>query len=338
MGLTARSFSREIDTLLACAGRINVADQVNEMVLQNQLDTESVAAVVYEVLVNHWNYAALSVNLKNSTSDSTAIFSEISKWKAMDIVLLFHHPDLGSILINPKNPAHKEYLADLRKNELIVIYAGYEGKKDADALCETACEKCADLLDGKKVKVTPAFAKGSYTFKKAKAAAPKAASAKAPKASAPKATKTAAKPAPQARASGSSFSFGSADSDVVAQKPQAQQASPVSLRKMSPMISVPVTNELFHNGNVEAWKKIIASYQNKYPTLAIFVYYDGERITDINSLFKWGKVKHGSCIQFVVAGDNIQDVAKLKKYFAQGASPMFEAFLRGAPGQILNLF
>jgi len=196
MGLTARSFSREIDILLGCAGRINVADQVNEMVLQNQLDTVSVAAVVYEVLVNHWNYTALSVNLKNSNSDSGAIFSEISKWKAMDIVLLFHHPDLGSILINPKNPSHKEYLADLRKNELIVIYAGYEGKKDADALCETACEKCAELLDGKKVKVTPAFAKGTYTFKKAKPAASKVAAPKATKSSATKAAKTAAKPAP----------------------------------------------------------------------------------------------------------------------------------------------
>ena len=33
------------------------------------------------------------------------------------------------------------------------------------------------------------------------------------------------------------------------------------------MYSILVTNELFHNGNVEAWKKIIQSYTTKYPGL-----------------------------------------------------------------------
>jgi hypothetical protein len=60
------------------------------------------------------------------------------------------------------------------------------------------------------------------------------------------------------------------------------------------MYSVVVQNELFHNGNVDAWKRIVASYKTRYPDLEVFIYYDGERIVDINSLFKWGKVKHGS--------------------------------------------
>jgi hypothetical protein len=104
------------------------------------------------------------------------------------------------------------------------------------------------------------------------------------------------------------------------------------------MYSVPVTNELFHNGNVEAWKRIIASYTAKHPGLQVLVYYDGERIADINALFKWGKVKHGSTIQFAIAGDNICDVAKLQRYFAQGASHMFEAFLKGPANSVMALF
>lgn len=107
---------------------------------------------------------------------------------------------------------------------------------------------------------------------------------------------------------------------------------------MSPMVSVVVTNELFHNGNVEAWKRIIRSYNAKHPDLKVNVYYESERIVDINSLFKWGKVKHGSCIQFNVSGENIQDVAKLSRYFQQGASPQFGAFLKGGPDTVLNLF
>ena len=133
----------------------------------------------------------------------------------------------------------------------------------------------------------------------------------------------------------------SVQSEVTSQ-PQNEEQSPVqnpnSIKKMSPMLSVVVTNELFHNGNVEAWKRIMDSYTTKYPDLQIWVYYEGEKITDINALFKWGKVKHGSCIQFVVVGEEIKDVPKLKRYFTQGASPMFEAFLQGAPGTVLNLF
>ena len=107
---------------------------------------------------------------------------------------------------------------------------------------------------------------------------------------------------------------------------------------MTPMYSIPVTNELFHNGNVEAWKKIIQSYTTKYPGLEVYVFYEGERIHDLNTLFKWGKVKHGSAIMIAVAGDDIRDVAKLQRYLKQGASHMFEAFLKAQVGAILNLF
>jgi len=91
-------------------------------------------------------------------------------------------------------------------------------------------------------------------------------------------------------------------------------------RRATPRYSVQVTNELFHNGNVEAWKKII------------------ERINDINALFKWGKVKHGGLIFFSVVGENIKDVSKLQRYLFEGASPRFEAFLKGGIGKVLDLF
>lgn len=335
-GITQKKITN-LDLFLSCGAETNLADRATDLVLQKKIAVEDVPAVFYEVLINNWNYSVHSINLKATLEDADVVSNTISKWKAMDIVLLYHHPDLGPIAINPKNPTHKEYISDLRKNELVVIYTGYAGKKDADALCVSALDKCADLLNGKKVKAPDSFSKGSFNFKKPKPVS---------EVKAKKTVKTVEKKQPVAaksqektvQKSSGSFSFGSSSvSDAVA-RPTAAVASPTTLRKMTPMVSVPVTNELFHNGNVEAWKRIIASYTNKYPKLQIFVYYDGERITDINALFKWGKVKHGSCIQFVVAGDDIQDVAKLKRYFTQGASPMFEAFLQGAPGAILRLF
>ena len=107
---------------------------------------------------------------------------------------------------------------------------------------------------------------------------------------------------------------------------------------MTPRYSIQVTNELFHNGNVEAWKKIVESYKMKYFDLDVLVWYENERINDINALFKWGKVKHGGLIFFSVVGESIQDVSKLQRYLFEGASPRFEVFLRGGIGRVLDLF
>lgn len=125
-------------------------------------------------------------------------------------------------------------------------------------------------------------------------------------------------------------------------KPRPAQAAapkkPAGNYRKTPQYSVVVTNELFHNGNVEAWKRIIASYRQTYPDLEVLVYYDNERIKDINALFKWGKVKHGTPILISVAGTNIKDVSKLQRYLFEGASPRFENFLKGSIDQPLELF
>ncbi|GHV75736.1 hypothetical protein AGMMS49942_05570 [Spirochaetia bacterium] len=105
-------------------------------------------------------------------------------------------------------------------------------------------------------------------------------------------------------------------------------AGPVRVERMTPRYSVEVTNELFHNGNVEAWKRIVSAYHAKYPGLTVHIYYEDEPIMDINALFTWGKVKHGGSIQFAVSGRDIKDVSTLRRYLAQGASPNFEPLLQ----------
>jgi hypothetical protein len=132
--------------------------------------------------------------------------------------------------------------------------------------------------------------------------------------------------------------------ETSASEPKAEEAPALAApaaggpKNVSTKYSVLVTNELFHNGNVEAWKKIIESYKTKHPGLDVLIWYDGERINDINALFKWGKVKHGTPIMFSVAGDDIKNVSKLKKYLFEGASSRFEVFLRGAVNSVLDLF
>mgnify|MGYP001094562426 CR=1 FL=1 len=118
----------------------------------------------------------------------------------------------------------------------------------------------------------------------------------------------------------------------------AQAAVDAAKKKMTPKYSVQVSNELFHNGNVEAWKKIVESFKVSFPELDVLIFYENEIINDINTLFKWGKVKHGDPIFFQVAGENIRGVSKLQKYLYEGASPRYEQFLKLDPGKVLNLF
>lgn len=418
MSLSAPSYSVTVEKLMTCpAQKVHIADAVNELVLKKEISVADIPSIMFKILVENWNYSAVSYNLESNAFNADQIISDFAKWKAIDIVFMYHHPDLGAIVINPKNPAHKEYISDFRKNEMLVVFTGYTGKKSADELCALANKKSIDLVYGRKCSGTEKLLKGSYSFKKDAKFDDSVVTESVP--GNPKAVRVASKNGVQNNVvvkpgklversyeqknaffiggktnpdnpkwtyakyasdmknqpkdsnstvatvpqSSGTFSFAkqnqavqkalptpetsavsettSVQSEVTSQ-PQNEEQTPVqnpnSIKKMSPMLSVVVTNELFHNGNVEAWKRIMDSYTTKYPDLQIWVYYEGEKITDINALFKWGKVKHGSCIQFVVVGEEIKDVPKLKRYFTQGASPMFEAFLQGAPGTVLNLF
>jgi len=106
----------------------------------------------------------------------------------------------------------------------------------------------------------------------------------------------------------------------------------------TPRYAVMVTNEFFHYGNVEAWQNIIESYGRRYPETKITLYHGGKRISQVAALFRWGKVRVGDTLFFTVTGNEIRDVAKLKKYLTLGASPGFTPFIRKTVNRPLNLF
>ncbi len=329
---------RHAKTVISAVGRVeareNLADIVAELVDSKALDRDEIRPVVSMVAGDKFKYRRLSVNLSAVATDIPAIAEEVAAWDGVDLVVLYHHPDLGCIAVNPKNAARMSQIDRLNRPELLVVYAGRFAKEGEGKTLDAACEAVVELFSGRKPKVKPEFLKGDCAYRQPKSAAEpkapkaKAAAPKAPKAAAPKKGKAAPAAAPVAP-------------PPPPEPPKAAVAAAQAVKpgaRMTPMYSVLVTNELFHNGNVEAWKRIIASYNAKHPDLQVLVYYDGERITDINALFKWGKVKHGSTIQFAIAGENISDVAKLQRYLSQGASHMFEAFLRGPVNSVMALF
>ena len=234
-------------------------------------------------------------------------------------MIVYFHPELGVTVINPKRLESFKAVQNLKKNELVTVYAGTVKGTADEEVKRLALEKCIALLSLEKIKGPAQLLKGAIKTKERKIKTE------------PPAREKAAAPRPKA------------GKKAVAAPAKVKTAAPAAgekegQKKMTPLYSIPVTNELFHNGNVEAWKKIIESYQTKYPGTDVYIFYEGERIHDINTLFKWGKVKHGSVILIAAAGNNIKDVSKLQKYLRQGASPMFEAFLKFPVNHVLNLF
>jgi hypothetical protein len=315
--------------VMADAGSNNLADLLFELE-DEELSGERFGLVLSILLVDKMGYKTVSANLKSVVSDPASLSKEFEKWKAVDMVVAYHHPELGLLVANPKNPEELAGFGSMRKRELLVVFAG-KGNTPADDTCKKAAELAVGLFEGAKAKAPPALLKGNFTarpLKKAKApAAPKA----------PKAAKK-LKAAPKRAAARPDIQEAQRVAPPVVTAAAPSLTAPAGPVKMTPRYAVVVQNELFHNGNVEAWKRIVASYNAKYPDLTVYIYYDGERILDINSLFKWGKVKHGSAIEFAVAGSDIKDVAKLQRYLAQGASNLFEAFLHGPVNNVLKLF
>jgi hypothetical protein len=311
-------------------GKANLADVLNSLLDEKRIQGSQLAPILNALLVSHpkYHYCSRSYNLTRNVEDFGPIVSATQRWNAVDLILAYYHPDLGLLLINPKNPQHWESVQGLRKNELLTIYCGTLGDRAAQSVYQAALEALIAILDGRKAKITPALAQGKFRYKP-----PKVPPVRKPRAVARK------RPAARrGRAGGAQRAAAARAASPAPAAAVAVAAPPSKKRRMTPMYSIPVSNELFHNGNVEAWKKIIQSYNHKYPGLEVFIFYEGERIHDINTLFKWGKVKHGSTIMIAIAGEDIKDVAKLQRYLRQGASPAFEAFLKFPVNTVLNLF
>jgi len=316
-------------------GNKNLADLLYQME-DEEMSGDRYALVLNILLVDKLGYKTVSANLAATVDDISSLAKEFEKWKGIDLIAAYHHPELGLLVANPKIAEELAAFGSLRKRELLVIYAG-KGGSPADDDCRKAAELAISVFEGSRSKAPPSFLRGNFIAKAPKTkAVPKAPRAAKTSRAAPKAaragggrsTSAAAKPAQEAHRVAPPVV-------TTAAPPVAAPTGPV---KMTPRYAVVVQNELFHNGNVEAWKRIVASYNAAHPSLQVYIYYEGERIMDINSLFKWGKVKHGSAIEFAVAGNEIKDVAKLQRYLAQGASHQFEAFLRGPVNNVLKLF
>ena len=308
----------------------NLADLIDDLEKEKEVNKAQIGPILNALVVEKYGFHSVSFNLPVDIQDLKPIHEMVSKWNRLEMVIAYHHPQLGITLINPKKMAHWEGIQDISRNELAVLYATGVREKDKDVV-DDALKDLRLILEGRKPGNDAKYKDASLKD------IPKPAPAAQPAAQ-PAALSAGARPAPSARPV--QVSARPAAPAAPAAKP-AEAASPAAAggrARMTPKYSVQVTNELFHNGNVEAWKNIIESFRTKFSDLEVHIFHDGEKVNDINSLFKWGKVKHGDVLLFSVAGEDIKGIAKLQRYLFEGASIRFHNFLKKDVNKVLNLF
>ncbi|MDH5752435.1 MAG: hypothetical protein OEZ59_08470 [Deltaproteobacteria bacterium] len=315
-------------------GGENLADIIDSLEREKNVSKAQIGPILNAVITDRMKYQTLSLNLPSDVQEFEKVVDETEKWNRLDLILAYHHPQLGVSLINPKHKGQWESIRELDQNELLVIYAG--AFVDEDKKFEgPALETLKKLILGKKISNSNRFG-GAAPRPEPVKEAPKAAPVPAAKAAppvpgvrVPAAVQPGMKPPTAAAA---------APKGGAAEKAPEEAPGAGGKARMTPKYSVQVTNELFHNGNVEAWKNIVESYKAKYKGLEVHIFHDGQKVNNINSLFKWGKVKHGDVILFSVAGEEIKGVAKLQRYLFEGASQRFEKFLKKDVNKVLTLF
>lgn len=306
---------------------LNLADLLHGLLEQGTITRDQVTPIVSLILLNRLKAPYRSLNMKETISSFDRVVETMKRWNGVDVTLVYHQPNVGAATINPANAAHWEAVHDLKKHELLVVYARHSGGKPDVA--ERALHAFIDLLEGGSPAEEPDFV-DQRKLQMARAAQEAAERARQA------AEQRAAEQARAAAAAPQTAAPAAAPAAPAAAPAQAPAAG--GQMQLTPKYSVQVTNELFHNGNVEAWKNIIESYIVVYPQCKVIVYHEGELIQDLNSLFKWGKVKHGGIIFFQVAGPVIKGVSRLQKYLHEGASSRYETFMKHDINKALSLF
>ncbi|HPS58960.1 MAG TPA: hypothetical protein PK514_12715 [Spirochaetota bacterium] len=315
----------------------NIADYLNNLLDEEELNRDQILPLIGAVLKDKFNYSYHSFSAKNTITDFEKIANETCKWSALDLVIIYYAPDGARFAINPKDADSWERAREIHKDQLIVVYAKFI--KEKNSKLETESMKTLQaLVGGKDVFINKEFIDKTIVPKKAPAKAKPQ-----PQQKTQQQHHAGFQMQPETEGPAARFAATPATAPTLAESAsvQIQGRAPQaggSKKTITPKYGVQVSNELFHNGNVEAWKKILESYQVKYPDLTVHIMYEGEVINDINSLFKWGKVKHGDSIFFQVSGEEIIGVSKLQKYLYEGASQRYTQFLKLGIGRVLNLF
>jgi hypothetical protein len=130
-----------------------------------ELTSGKIGLLLRMLLVDKLGYRSASTNLRAAVSDLGGLAKEFGKWNGVDLVAAYHHPEMGLLVANPKVVEELAAFGELRKRELLVVYAGLQGR-ETDENCQKAADLALNLFEGGKVTAPSALKNGKFTVKK----------------------------------------------------------------------------------------------------------------------------------------------------------------------------
>ncbi len=322
---------------------VNFADVVQELESAGRVRKAEISLLAYQWLYENYRFTCLSFNLNDDVPEWQSIYPMVRTWTGFDTVIVYHCLRTGVTVINPTNRLHWEKIEGLSPYELLVVFTKAK-KADQSSLEEKYLLDFKAICCGEDIEDNAphrsSFDEGK-TYSRDRVQDPKMPAPVSFEAKVRVHKTVFAKDVGEFQAE---IPSGGQQKDQRPQtrkdtKRQPVQKPSVDRKKLrTPQYSIQISNGLFHHGNVEAWQNIIESYQTKHPESKVQLYHEGNRINQIGSLFKWGKVKMGDSIFFSIDGYEIKNVAKLQKYLFEGASPRFSRFIKKNINLVLDLF
>ena len=102
----------------------NIADILGQCLADKSVEPRQVLPTLNAILVDKYHYSCRSHNLAESFEAFDGLAATVATWKAVDLVVAYFHPELGVVVVNPKNRDHWEGVRSLKKNELVTVFAG----------------------------------------------------------------------------------------------------------------------------------------------------------------------------------------------------------------------
>lgn len=300
----------------------NVINLMQQLIVDEKIENHQILPILNALFVEKFSYSFISFNINRwlQNKDIIELHRELKKWNRFSTLIAYHN-NSSVVLMNPAVIEQWNMIDEFVEGSLIVIYLK-SIHLDDEVLEPEVLLDYKDFFQGKRKK----------SYKKYILKSDKPTEHTSIADTPPTINSLSEEPSKENTESPSEV-----QGQIPKEEPQKVKPPPPN-QKMTPKYMVQVTNELFHNGNVEAWKNIIESYQFKYPHLQIYIFHDGQRVNNINSLFKWGKVNHGDAILFSIVGEDFKSISKLQRYLFEGASNRFQVFLKKDVNKVLNLF
>ncbi|WP_244437923.1 hypothetical protein [Salinispira pacifica] len=165
-----RHFKFTTALVKSISGGANIADLLNNAEQEGSITRQQMPPIISALLVDKFEYHFASRNITRMIESAEDIIAALAEWTDLQITVVYHHPEVGAFIINPREKNSWDPVLPILKDELITVYIQSLSGSLSDKQLNQALQDVHGVLAGFDAPERPEYrAKASA----AKRAAPK---------------------------------------------------------------------------------------------------------------------------------------------------------------------